>query len=168
MAIYEPGYEIHTNRELEFMILLCLKLNGTGCVFMLTRGKPLAHFGDYYPPVPVEEIIPRRAFKPYVESGRFIMRTYVQLDNFPLPNNIRGVLHIFYAQFDEAWRIDRYIEMQIEGALNGWSESLERRQGSLLGYSEDENDLHIEKSLTDPMIQSWPWVRKALQERGQV
>ena len=40
-------YEIHTNRELEFM---------------LYREKPLAHFSDAYPPDPAEDVVPREAF----------------------------------------------------------------------------------------------------------
>jgi hypothetical protein len=144
-------YEIHTARELDFM---------------LTRGKPLAHFCDYYPPDPAEEIIPRGAFAPHVESGRFVERLYVEVMH---PDSavpiIRGVLHVLYAQRNEAWRIDDYIFMQNEGARAGWSERVERLQGALLGYSENEIDLHVERALASPMSQDWPWVKAARASR---
>ena len=79
----------------------------------------------------------------------------------PSVPTVRGVLHALYAQRNEAWRIDDYIAMQTEGALTGWSERLERLQGTLLGYSERENDLHVERALANPAIQGWPWVAKA-------
>ena len=44
----EQTYEIHTNRELEFM---------------LRRGKPLAHFVDDHPAEANEDIIPEEAFE---------------------------------------------------------------------------------------------------------
>jgi hypothetical protein len=53
----EQTYEIHTNRELEFM---------------LRRGKPLAYFVDDHPAEPNEDIIPEEAFEPYVQSGKFV------------------------------------------------------------------------------------------------
>jgi hypothetical protein len=55
---------LDSNRELEFM---------------LTRGKPLAHFSEYYPPEPHEEIIPKQAFSPHVADGTFVMRVGVEL-----------------------------------------------------------------------------------------
>jgi hypothetical protein len=144
-------YEIHTTRELDFM---------------LTRGKPLAHFCDYYPPDPIEEIIPREAFAPHVESGRFVERLYVELmARDPSVPTVRGVLHALYAQRIEAWRIDEYIAMQTEGAVAGWSERLERLQGTLLGYSERENDQHVDRALANPATQGWPWVRRAIASR---
>lgn len=147
----QMAYEIHTRHELDFM---------------LTRGKPLAHFCDGYPPEPDEEIVPRRAFAPYVASGRFVERFYVELTTQKRQTlRIRGVLHAFYAQSDEEWRIDRYIDMQAEGMQLGWGERLERLQGTLLGYTEYENDLHIERSLKNPANQSWPWVKEALASR---
>ena len=90
----EVPYDIHTNRELDFM---------------LTRGKPLAHFSDAYPPEPDEEVIPRAAFSPYVANGTFEMRAFVEFRSEPPPPqspDIRGALHVFYARPHEAWRID--------------------------------------------------------------
>ena len=73
---------------------------------------------------------------------------------------MRGVYHVLYARADEAWRIDAYVAMQIESRRVGWSEQLERLQGSLLGYTDRENDLHMEHLLAGPMVQRWPWLRR--------
>src|SRR4029434_7601300 len=106
----------HTGRELELM---------------LTRGKPLAHFSDYYPPEPSEEIVPSEAFAPYIRSGHFEERLFVELQgpDASAPH-VRGVYHALYAVAGEAWRIDAYIAMLREANDVGWNERFERLQGS--------------------------------------
>jgi len=92
-------YELHTNRELEFM---------------LNKGKPLAHFSDAYPSEPDEQIIPELASAPYVRNGKFVMREFVEPLREPAPqdhHHVRGIRHVFYAQSAEVWRIDAYIMM---------------------------------------------------------
>jgi hypothetical protein len=142
----------HTGRELELM---------------LTRGKPLAHFSDYYPPEPSEEIVPGDAFAPYVRSGQLEERLFVELQEHDTSApQVRGVYHALYAVADEAWRIDAYIAMLLEANDVGWNERFERLQGSLLGYTDRENDLHIARLLTSPMVDRWPWLgRLAASER---
>jgi len=114
-------YELHTDRELEFM---------------LDRGKPLAHFSDAYPSDPDEEIVPELAFAPYVQAGKFVTREFVELLQGPRPKDhpeILGIRHVFYARPSEAWRIDAYIMMMAAAEKAGWSEGFERLEGSLLG-----------------------------------
>ena len=125
------SYETHTNRELEFM---------------LQKGKPFAHFSDYYPSPPDEDIIPELAFLPYVESGRFVKREYVE----PLrvaPNStskhITGIRYVLYAQANEAWRMEAFIAMKMVAAKVGWSVGFERLEGYLLGYEEWQTDQHL-------------------------
>jgi len=145
-------YDLHTHRELEFM---------------LERGKPLAHFADSYPPEPDEDIVPRQAFAPYVDSGRFVERLFVALEpRDPAAPAVRGLFHAFYARADEAWRIDAFIAMIGEAEKLGWSEHFERREGSLLGYTDHENDLHIERLLAGPMVARWPWLRRLAASRN--
>jgi hypothetical protein len=146
-------YELHTNRELEFM---------------LTRGKPLAHFSDAYPPEPDEEIIPQKAFAPYVADGTFEMRTFViPLTESPPPQapQMRGALHVFYARPSESWRIDAFIAMMASAAQAGWSEGFERLEGRLLGYTDSETDAHIEHLLKSPRAGDFPWLRCPRAER---
>ena len=141
-------YEIHTNRELEFM---------------LERGKPLSHFSDAYPSEPDEEIFPEQAFTPYVESGRFVKREFVAPLSQPPPKNhphVRGIRHLFYARAGEAWRIDAYILMMAAAAKAGWSEGFERLEGSLLGYEEWQTDLHLERLRTSPHAKNFYWLRR--------
>ena len=141
-------YEIHTNRELEFM---------------LSRGKPLAHFSDAYPAEPDEEIIPELAFAPHVAEGKFVMREFVLPLQEPAPTghpDVRGIRHVFYARSAEAWRIDAYIMMLAAAAKAGWSEGFERLEGSLLGYEEWQTDLHLERLRASPHAKNFYWLRK--------
>ena len=141
-------YELHTNRELEFM---------------LNRGKPLAHFSDAYPSDVDGQIIPELAFAPYVQAGRFVMREYVEPLRRPAPidhPHVRGIRHVFYAQSSEAWRIDAFIMMTAAAAKAGWSEGFERLQGSLLGYLEWQTDIHLERLRASPHAKNFYWVRK--------
>jgi hypothetical protein len=150
---FDLPYELHTNRELEFM---------------LTRGKPLAHFSDAYPPEPDEEIIPQKAFGPYVADGTFEMRAFVELvKESPQPRapQMRGSLHVFYARSSESWRIDAFIAMMAVAAQAGWSEGFERLEGRLLGYSDSQTDAHIEHLLQSPHARDFPWLRRLRAER---
>jgi hypothetical protein len=141
-------YELHTNRELEFM---------------LGRGKPLAHFSDVYPSEPDEEIVPEMAFCPHVKQGRFVKREFVEPLLGPPPQDrphVRGIRHVFYAQSAEAWRIDAYIMMLAASAKAGWNEGFERLEGSLLGYEEWQTDLHLERLRVGPHAKKFHWLRK--------
>jgi hypothetical protein len=129
----ELPYLIHTDRELALM------LAGT---------KPFAHFSDVYPSTPGQEIIPERLFDPYVLEGRFVKREFVDLLTEPPPKSyahLRGHRRVLYALNDEAWRIEAFIDLLAEWARNGWSEELERKEGSLLGYEDWQTDIHIER-----------------------
>jgi hypothetical protein len=145
----ELPYEVHTNRELEFM---------------LTRGKPLAHFSEYYPPEPDEEVIPKRAFSPHVADGTFVMREFVELGprpSCPTDPPVRGAPHVFYAQPQHEWRIDAFIMMKAAAAKDGWSEGFERLEGSLLGYEEWQTDVHLERMRRSADAQRlFYWLRK--------
>jgi hypothetical protein len=142
------SYDIHTNRELEFM---------------LERGKPFAHFCDDYPSEPNEDIIPELAFAPYVESGIFEKREYVE----PLIGrahsdhpHIRGIRYVLYARACEAWRIDAYIMLKNAAARAGWSEGFERLEGALLGYEEWQTDAHLDRSRHSSQAKDLNWLRK--------
>lgn len=150
---FDVPYDIHTNRELEFM---------------LRRGKPLAHFCDAYPPDPDEDMVPRAAFAPYVQSGEFDAREFVTLLKVPLERaaHVLGTIHVLYARASESWRIDAYINMQMEGEITGWSERLERLQGTLLGYTDAENDAHIDHALRSPNVNNFPWLGKLARLRA--
>jgi hypothetical protein len=150
---FDLPYEVHTGRELEFM---------------LRRRKPLAHFSEIYPPEPDEEIIPQLAFAPYVANGTFEMCAFVELcAEAPTPRapQARGAIHVFYARPAETWRIEAYIAMMRAASKAGWSEGFERLEGHLLGYSEGETDAHVEHLLEAPHAADFPWLRRLLSKR---
>ena len=84
--------------------------------------------------------------RPYIRSGQFEVRVFVELLLQPRPPNstdARGVIHFLYARRSEAWRIEAYIAMMEAAAKSGWSPGFERLQGTLLGYTERQNDEHL-------------------------
>ena len=142
-------YESHTNRELEFM---------------LKKGKPLAHFCDYYPSEPTEEIIPELAFAPYVIQGTFVKREYIELlsgTHRPGDISIKGVRHVLYARANEAWRIDAFIAMKGAAAIVGWNIGFERLEGMLLGYEEWQSEEHLAKLKANDHTSGWYWLKDA-------
>ena len=131
---------------------------------MLKRGKPFAHFGDYYPSEPSEEIIPELAFAPYVAQGIFVKREYIELlsgAHRPDEVSIKGVRHVLYARAKEAWRIDAFIAMKGAAATAGWSIGFERLEGILLGYEEWQSEEHLAKLKANDRTSGWYWLRDA-------
>ena len=118
-------YQVHTNREL---------------LLMLQNRKPLSVFSTYYPPES-GEFVPEQLFEPYVHSGRLIKREVVEAT---LTGDQRQIRRVFYALPAEAWRIDAYMLMVRTAGISGWSEALERMEGSLLGYSDEQNNCYLD------------------------
>ncbi len=124
-------YAVHTGRELAMM------LAGT---------KPLAAFVDEYPSFHGGDVIPERDFEPHVASGRLIKREQIFLPaaNAPIVKGQRiGLRRVLYAQPSEEWRIDAYLRLWASADTSGWSEELERQEGTLLGYEDWQVDWHI-------------------------
>ena len=142
-------YESHTNRELKFM---------------LQKGKPFAHFSDYYPSPPDEQIIPQRASSQYVESGRFVTPEYIEplrvTANSSAPH-IKGIRYVLYAQANEAWRIDAFIALKMVAAKAGWSIGFERLEGYLLGYEEWQTDEHLATLKARKKASEFYWLKDA-------
>lgn len=126
-TIDQLPYKVHTNREL---------------VMMLAGTKPLAVFDDAHPSrLPPFEIIPENFYAPYVESGRFVMREVITPSTNP--RRYPGVRTVLYALSKEQWRIDAYLLLR-QSLKYGWSETCERMEGTLLGYTDEQNDIFIE------------------------
>jgi hypothetical protein len=122
------GYEIHTNHELGMML----------------RGeKPLAVFSD------VEDVfLPVlwryfRKFDRHVQAGRFVKREHRMF--IDIRGNRQTLLTVLYALLAEAWRIDEMINLRhhLHCGTSSWTAEHERKEGSLLGYSDEENDVWI-------------------------
>jgi|TARA_B110000908_G_C10227931_1_gene439006 hypothetical protein len=127
-CVLEEFPHIHTNRELELM--LCGK-------------KPLAWFSDAIASLPDEEIIPENSYSEYVEEGIFIKAELHLQSKFKARDGSFPIIkHVFFAGKDEVWRIEAFKLLQIEFNRTGlWNELLERMEGTLLGYTDHENDL---------------------------
>lgn len=121
----ESPYKIHTNREL---------------LMMLAGEKPLAVFYDAYVAGNDSKVIRDEKFGPYVLAGRFIKREHIEIDPEDASNSIRW---IFYALPSEGWRIDAYILMKRTAKFSGWNDGFERFEGSLLGYTDEQNSVHL-------------------------
>ena len=122
-------YQIHSNREL---------------ALMLAGKKPLAVFvGYYHTDLDLEEIPEEKLFDPYVASGRFKKREYVELSTDKSEFKTRRIL---YARPTEAWRINAYLLLMQTARKVGWNDGFERMEGALLGYEEWQNDAHIESA----------------------
>jgi hypothetical protein len=122
-------YKVHTNREL---------------ILMLAGEKPLASFMGS-PAIADSWEIPEEYFDPYVAAGRFKKHDerYV-LSEPDVRTRNAAVRHVLYALSDEEWRINEYRSLLQRANIEGWSELLTRKQGSLLGYADWQNDAFIE------------------------
>jgi hypothetical protein len=114
------GYEIHTNRELGMML----------------RGvKPLAEFADAYGRFPDAVVRYLQMFDRHVVLGRFVRRDYVDL------KHSTAIHVILFATPAEEWRIDAMLDLRQH--LGDWNIERERTQGTLLGYTDRQNDAWI-------------------------
>ncbi len=118
------GYELHTNRELGLM---------------LRRQKPLAIFSDVEGTFPEVVLRYLRMFDRHVLAGEFVKAEHRH--RFNLRGELRVILMILYALADEAWRIDEMIELHEQPSIRTAED--ERRFGTLLGYTDEQNDIWI-------------------------
>lgn len=123
----EYPYLLHTNREL---------------LLMLQGRKPLSVFTEDEPSSTpsISPLFPEAKFDAHVAAAQFVKYEYAETVNNG-PHRIRWV---FYALAAEAWRIKAYVLLIETAKRSGWNEGFERMQGSLLGYSQQENDINIE------------------------
>ena len=127
-------YQLHTDREL---------------AMMLSGAKPLAYFVDDHPSPHGLYIIPEREFEPHVAAGRIVRREQIfpPEPDAPVVQGRRiGVRLVLYALAGEEWRIDAYLLLLRKTAeKSGWNEGFERMEGSLLGYTDWQNDDHLQR-----------------------
>jgi hypothetical protein len=127
----ELSYEIHTNRELEFM------LKGV---------KPFAYFnGMIVDDCDMWE--PDEEFERQVELGVFVKHEVHGLCEPYMLNGylVKGEWSRFYALKDEAWRIPAFMLLNELVRKHPWSDALERMSGTLLGYTDEQNDEWLAK-----------------------
>jgi hypothetical protein len=126
-SIREAPYLIHTGFELPLM---------------MEGRKPLTVLSDTYPGDWFEALIAQ--FNALVLDGRLIGRIVDRPFEAPyrLPDGaqVDGIREAYFAQPGQEWRIDAYLLLRQVGEKAGWSDALERYQGSLLGYEDWQND----------------------------
>lgn len=117
------GYQLHTNRELGMM---------------LCGSKPLAVFSEVHGAFPEPVVRYLRLFDRHVETGRLVKRRHLEKARAPHSGNTYELSVVLYAQPDEVWRIDAMIDLRRN--LGVWTAEHERTEGSLLGYTDWQND----------------------------
>lgn len=115
----------HTNRELELM---------------LAGVKPFAAFlldGG----LTEDEALGGQCFAAHVAAGRIVRFesaiAEIGADGQPMRR-------LLFALPGEEWRFEQYVTL-MNSMREGWSYEKERQEGTLLGYSDAENDAHIER-----------------------
>lgn len=116
----------HTGRELSLM---------------LDGAKPLAMFYAEVSELPDEEFIPEQAFGPYVASGQFVRGEFILSGGYSeLIGRSTLIKYVLFARSSEAWRIPamRLLKESFAKSPCRWNEALERIEGALLGYTDEE------------------------------
>ena len=129
----------HTNRELELM---------------LQKKKPLAVFSEDVSFLPDEEIIPELGFALHVENGSIVREEFVLPGLYsPVLERDTVIKHVFFALKGEEWRINAMylLHRQLERTAQ-WNETCGRIEGSLLGYSDEENDAWCKDKYDKPAL----------------
>ncbi len=130
-SIGDVPYLVHTGYELALM------LDGV---------KPFAKFDAGYPIEPGEFTV-EALFEPHVRSGLLVKRVVDEPFDPPIRTRrgrvFEGQRWVFYARRTEEWRIDAHLLLQRQHNHGPWNETLERLEGSLLGYTDEQNDWWI-------------------------
>jgi len=113
---------------------------------MLSGKKPLAVFYAEASELPWEELIPEEAFAPHVQSGR-VLRHEFEVRSTTSSGVLFDLRYVLFALPGEEARF--HIVRTLMRALHsgsGWNETCERVEGTLLGYSDEENDAHCARN----------------------
>lgn len=137
-SIRDVPYLVHTGYEL---------------LLMLDGVKPFAIFQVEFPAGPDD--FPQVAlFEPHVRSGLLVKRVMAD-EPFDTPihaangRTYDGMRKVFYARQGEEWRIDAHLLVWQQLAHGPWNDTLERLEGSLLGYTDAQNDWWIARRRRD-------------------
>lgn len=111
---------------------------GRELMLMLSGRKPLAYF-SYFDGDPLSSIIDQ-PFDRHVANGELEYRQH----RLRLREKAEFVNYAIYTLPTEAWRADALILLLEAGEKGGWCPGMERVVGSLLGYTDEENDAYLE------------------------
>jgi len=124
---FDLPYSVHTNFELGLM---------------LAGKKPLAVFTDWSEAL--HPVVNRymRMFDRHVAIGTFVKRKEIRA---PQSSRDPGSWMVLYALRNEAWRIDKMIELERVMFERAWTLEDERLHGELLGYEDWQNDIWLSR-----------------------
>lgn len=115
---------------------------------MLKGEKPLAKFADFIDPARGEATNIRWAdeeFSSFVKKGKFIRKEFIKESNDD-HSNVAHVQHLYFSTPKEAWRIDEMYDLDKQDYTyrDERSRNYSRREGQLLGYSQEEIEAYID------------------------
>ena len=123
-------YLIHTNRELELMIA------GT---------KPLAVFAhERVDGFEKSDALAEQDFAPFVANGTLSEHVRTFQSQRPDGSSI-DIDYYLYALKGEEWRVQAYCLLIDMLRNRGWCSHLEWLEGTLLGYTEEQNQYHLSR-----------------------
>ena len=121
--------------------LITANHTGRELALMLSGKKPLAMFYAERAELPNEVLIPEQAFAAHVMTEK-IVRAEITLESgySALLGRNAQIRYVFFALAPQAWRIDAMSLLRESFAKSRcpWNEALERIEGTLLGYSDEE------------------------------
>jgi len=124
IAFDDLPYDTHTDREYDMM---------------LRSEKPMAYF-CFKDGLSFEDVC-AQPFDRLVAEGR------VNEFRFSIPSRDASTQYhyVVYTSPTETWRANCLEFLKRGMALSPWSEGLERMEGSLLGFTDEENDIFLER-----------------------
>ncbi len=125
----------HSTRKLPYLVHTEFELP-----LMLEGRKPLAFFYDQRGWLD-EYLAP---FEPYVVTGELVRQVIDDpSDHGENKPDADCFSRVYFALPSETWRIEAHKLLMAVSAKSGWHESMERFEGSLLGYEDWQNDCWI-------------------------
>jgi hypothetical protein len=121
-------YKVHTNSELGLM------LDGI---------KPLAIFTEAYGNFPECLVRYLRCFDRCANEGRLSRWEFVKPMRLARRPDFRGIHYIYYTLPGEEWRAEAMLELL--DRKGSWNAEREREFGTLLGYTDWQNDIWAER-----------------------
>ncbi len=113
---------------------------------MLAGKKPMAVFSDAYPNRIGSALYNDQPFEEYVAKGVINRTLKIRRAENPNPaKNLFALMRDYFTLPGEEWRIEEY-EKLLDGVWEGnsWTLKHERREGELLGYTDEENERYLE------------------------
>ena len=114
---------------------------GRELLLMLSGAKPLAMFYAEVSELPDEDFIPEEAFRPHIITGQFVREEFTLEGEYAESLGRAALIkYVLFAQSAEAWRLPamRLLKESFRKSGCRWNEALERIEGTLLGYTDDE------------------------------